>query len=559
MKYSGHIVNILNRNIFDGEVIVEGGKINSVHASAAVPENAPYIMPGFIDSHVHIESSMMLPSALAKVVVKSGTIGVVSDPHEIANVLGVDGVDYMIENGKTCMFNFCFGAPSCVPSCSTDIETSGAVINSTQIAEMLKRPEIGYLSEMMNFPGVFSSDPEVMAKIQAAKDCGKPIDGHAPGLLGDDRRRYASAGISTDHECSSIEEARDCILSGMKVLIREGSAARNYDALIHVLREYPDSVMFCTDDCHPDDLVRGHINTIVAEALADGYDLWDVLRAASLNPQLHYNLDWGLLREGDPANFILVDNLSHDFKVLTTVINGEEVYSINNTTPETSNSKSSKDTPAINSAPAETYPNHFLAKPISASDIATVINAGDTIHVIRAFDGSLLTEKESLTVLDDVTSTNEWLSSDIQKIVVYNRYTEGAKPVVAYIRGFGITNGAIAGSVAHDCHNIVAIGSSDEYLLRAINRIVEMKGGQVAICEDEQTEIPLPVAGILSPLDAEEIAHRTLYLHETARRAGCTFNSPFITMAFMSLPVIPKLKLTDRGLFDCSSWQFLEK
>lgn len=551
MKYSGHIVNILNRNIFDGEVIVEGGKIVSVLASAAIPQDAPYIMPGFIDSHVHIESSMMLPSAFAKAVVKSGTIGVVSDPHEIANVLGVDGVDYMIENGKTCRFNFCFGAPSCVPSCSTDIETSGAVIDSTQVAEMLKRPEIGYLSEMMNFPGVFSSDPEVMAKIQAAKDCGKPIDGHAPGLLGDDRRRYASVGISTDHECITIEEARACILNGMKVQVREGSAARNYDALIPVLRESPDSVMFCTDDSHPDDLVRGHINTLVSRALNDGYDLWDVLRAASLNPQLHYNLSWGLLREGDPANFILVDTLSPDFKVLSTVICGEEVYSINNPSPEASKSETTKSEAA--------YPNHFFAKPLSASDIATVINAGDTINVIHAFDGSLLTKKEPIIVLDNVSSSTEWLSLDIQKIIVYNRYTEGAKPVVAYIRGFGITNGAIAGSIAHDCHNIIAIGSSDEYLLRAINRIVEMKGGQVAICGDEQTEIPLPVAGILSPLEADEIAQRTLLIHDTARRAGCTFKSPFITMAFMSLPVIPELKLTDRGLFDCSSWQFLEK
>ena len=550
MKYIGHIVNILNRTVFDGEVIVEGGKINCILPSDAVPQNAPFIMPGFIDSHVHIESSMMLPSAFARTVVKSGTIGVISDPHEIANVLGVDGVDYMIENGKTCCFNFCFGAPSCVPSSSTDIETSGALINSKQVAEMLKRPDIGYLSEMMNFPGVFSSDPEVMAKIQAAKDCGKPIDGHASGLLGDDRQRYASTGISTDHECSTIEEARACIHYGMKVLVREGSEARNYEALIPVLRESPDSVMFCTDDCDPDDLVRGHINTIVSRALKDGYDLWDVLRAASLNPQLHYHLSWGLLREGDPANFILVDNLSPEFKVLTTVINGEEVYSINNPAPEISKSETTN---------KEAYPNHFLAKPISASDIATVINAGDTINVIHAFDGNLFTKKESITVLDNVSSSNEWFSSDLQKIVVHNRHKEGAKPVVAYIRGFGITNGAIAGSVAHDCHNIVAIGSSDAYLIRAINRIVEMKGGQVAICGDEQTEIPLPVAGILSPLNADEIAQRMLQLHDTAHRAGCTLKSPFITMAFMSLPVIPELKLTDHGLFDCTSWQFLDK
>ena len=555
MKYSGHIVDVTSRRIFDGEVTVENGVIVSVVPSDGVEADAPYLMPGFIDSHVHIESSMMVPAEFARVAVEQGTIGVVADPHEIANVLGKEGIEFMIESGRHIRFNFCFGAPSCVPSCGTDIETSGATLDADDIEELMSRGDIGFLAEMMNFPGVLSGDREVMAKIDAAKRHGKPIDGHAPGLLGEERRRYAAAGISTDHECATLDEARACIEAGMTVQIREGSAAKNYEALIPLLKEYPDRVMFCTDDCHPDDLIRGHINRIVARALKDGYDLWDILQAVCVTPQRHYHLSWGLLREGDAANFIAVSNLSPNFRVLLTVVQGKEVYNCNSFLQTIkSQAKSISNQMAI----LDNYPNRFLAAPVTAADISLPISSGDTVRIIHAYDGSLLTKSEEVRVTGNPLVDSRYAWGEVQKIVVYNRYKEGARPVTGLIRGFGIKDGAMAASIAHDCHNIVAIGANDEYIVKAINRVVEMKGGLVAMAGDDMTDVALPIAGLISPLGGHEIAYRSSLLRDTIRKAGCTLHAPFITMAFMCLPVIPELKLTDRGLFDFGRWSFVK-
>ena len=555
MKYLGHIVDVTARRIFDGELTVEDGVISSIIPSVNVRPDAPYLLPGFIDSHVHIESSMMVPAEFARVAVEQGTIGVVADPHEIGNVLGKDGIEFMINSGKHIRFNFCFGAPSCVPSCSPHIETSGATLDAGDIEELMARDDIGFLAEMMNFPGVMSGDKEVMAKIESAQSHGKPVDGHAPGLTGDERRRYAAAGISTDHECATLEEARACIEAGMMVQIREGSAAKNYEALIPLLREYPERVMFCTDDCHPDDLIRGHINRIVSRAMEDGYDLWDILQAVCVTPQRHYHLSWGLMHEGDAANFIAVNNLSPNFRVLLTVVQGKEVYNCNSYLRTIkSQAKSISNQMAI----LDNYPNRFLANPITTDDICLPISSGDKVRIIHALDGSLLTKSEEVLVTGNPLVDSHYVWGEVQKIVVYNRYREGAKPVTGLVRGFGLKDGAMAASIAHDCHNIVAIGSNDEYIVKAINRVVEMRGGLVALAGKEMTDLALPIAGLISPLSGHEIAYRSSQLRETIRRAGCQMQSPFITMAFMCLPVIPELKLTDRGLFDFHRWDFVK-
>jgi adenine deaminase len=547
----GHIVDVVRCEIFDGEIVIKDEKIVEVKRYK-LPEREepwPYIMPGFIDSHVHIESSMMVPHKFARIAVSHGTIGVIADPHEIANVLGVEGVNYMIRSGKEAHFNFLFGSPSCVPATGGNLETCGKVIDAKDTEELMAREDIGFLGEMMNYPGVLADDKEVMAKITAALRNGKPVDGHAPGLTGHQRDRYAAAGITTDHECTTLDEGRSCIKAGMKVIIREGSAAKDYQLLSPLIKESPNMVMFCTDDCHPDDFVRGHINLIVKRALADGYDLWDVLQAACVNAQKHYKQSWGLLQVGDPATFITVDNFSSHFRVESTWIRGEEVFDYN-----ASLHFHHDDVKHILDFD---YPNNFVAAPITAADINIDLKPGDTVHIIHASDGSLLTEHEEVELTGNPLFDSHYPWKEVQKIVVYNRYVPGAKPIVGLIRGFDIKNGAIAGSVAHDCHNIVAIGSSDEYLVKAINRIVEMQGGQVVVSPEEMLDIPLPTGGLMAPMGGHEIAFRTLCIQEKVRDIGCKMKSPFITMAFMCLPVIPDIKITDRHLIDTKNMKVI--
>ena len=543
MNIKGHIVDVVRREIYDGELVVEGERIVEVRRCELGDGVWSYLLPGFIDSHVHIESSMMVPRKFARIAAIHGTTGVIADPHEIGNVLGVEGVDYMIRSGREAQLNFCFGAPSCVPAVGGDIETSGAVIGADDIEKLMERDDIGYLAEMMNYPGVLSGDKEVLRKIEAARRNGKPVDGHAPGLTGRQRDMYTATGISTDHECSTIEEGRSCINAGMKVIIREGSAAKDYERLSPLIGESPNMVMLCTDDCHPDDFVRGHINSIVKRAIADGYDLWDILQVACVNPQKHYNQHWGLLQAGDPATYIMVDSLNQHFRVESTVIRGQEVFNYNASLPSEISPKGDEDV-------YTQFPNRFMAKPITAADISIDIKSGDTVHVILASDGSLLTQHEKILLTGNPLTDMRYPWNEVQKIVVYNRYEPDAKPVVGLIRGFGIKCGAIAGSVAHDCHNIVAVGSNDEYLVRAINRVIEMKGGQVVVGPDEMLDIPLPIAGLMAPMSGHEIAFRTLLLHEMVRTIGCPMKSPFITMAFMCLPVIPEIKITDKHLMD---------
>ncbi|MBR2228870.1 MAG: adenine deaminase [Prevotella sp.] len=554
MDYQGHIVDVVSREIFDGTLTVEDGKIAEIKRGG-LPERErpyPYLMPGFIDSHVHIESSMMVPHEFARIAVSHGTIGVIADPHEIANVLGVEGVDYMIRSGRMAQFNFCFGAPSCVPALGGDVETNGATIDAEDIEKLTGRQDIGFLAEMMNYPGVLAGDGEIMRKIEAARRHGKPVDGHAPGLTGHQRDQYAAAGITTDHECSTLEEGRSCIKAGMKVIIREGGAARDYEQLSPLIAESPDMVMLCTDDCHPEDFVREHINAIVMRALADGYDLWDILQAACVNPQRHYHLDWGLLQQGDPATFIIVDTVGPHFKVQSTVIRGMEVYSYNSSSLAMYLQLTASDYKGDH----QDYPNNFVAAPITEDDIFYNIKPGAAEHIINATDGSLVTGHEVWRMGASMFSdTHPWL--EVEKIVVYNRYQRGAKPMVGLIHGFGITNGAIAGSVAHDCHNIVAVGSNDGYIVRAINRVIEMGGGLVVVSADEENDIPLPIAGLMAPLTGHELAFRSMIMRQKVHDIGCMMKDPFITMAFMALPVIPNLKLTDRHLMDTKNMEII--
>ncbi len=540
----GHIVDVVARRIYDGEMTITDGKITKIDNLDNIPAEAPYYIPGFIDGHVHVESSMMMPVEFARIASQHGTVGAICDPHEIANAIGVDGVELMLHSAKQSRFHFAFGCPSCVPACGPDIETSGKKLDSKAVKRLVERDDIWFLGEMMNFPGVINRDPEVMAKIEATLAAGKPVDGHAPGLLGEQRRRYASAGITTDHECTTLTEGRDAVAAGMIVQIREGSAAKDYAALAPLIREAPGQVMLCTDDSHPTDLVRGHINLIVRRALQDGYDLWDVLQAACVTPVKHYHLPVGLLQEGDSADFVSIDNITPNFRVLKTFICGEKVYS--STGLSAAIAQLERSIASQKELRVSSEFNIFNASPITEQQIATAPGLND-VHVIVASDGSLLTGHEKRP-----------LTKDIQKIVVLNRYTPGAQPQVGYIKGFGLKCGAFAQSIAHDCHNIVAVGTSDELIVQVVNRVIKMRGGVAATDGVEISELPLPVAGLISAINGHELAFRSMLLEETVKRAGCKLRSPFITLAFMALPVIPKLKLTDKGLLDTTTFTFID-
>ena len=534
MIIQGNIVDIDNKEIFKGEVQFENGKITAIRKSNHTIEN--YIIPGFVDAHIHIESAMLVPSEFAKIAVTHGTIATVSDPHEIANVLGVKGVDFMIENGKKVPLKFNFGAPSCVPA--TSFESAGAIIDADDIKKMMANPDIKYLAEMMNYPGVLFDDDEVLKKIAWAKHYNKPIDGHAPGLIGDDLTKYIAAGISTDHECFTYDEGLEKLQKGMNVLIREGSAAKNFEALIDLLPEYFEKMMFCSDDKHPDDLLLGHINQLCKRAVAKGMDIFKVLQVACINPVKHYNLEVGLLQEGDPADFVVIEDLQK-FNVLETYINGELVAK---------NGES-----FIKSVPFDIL-NNFNTDKKKIEDFR-VASSSSKIRVIEALDGELVTNEIQCNskIIDRnlVSNTKE----DVLKMTVVNRY-QNSKPSIAFIKNFGIKRGAIASSVGHDSHNIIAIGTSDEFICKAVNLLIQHKGGICAINETTEKVVTLPIAGIMSDQPAEIIGKSYAELDAMAKKMGSTLRAPFMSLSFMALLVIPSLKLSDQGLFDGTTFKF---
>jgi adenine deaminase len=529
----GQYVDILNKRIYPAIVLIQEGMIVSITECTTAPNQ--FILPGFIDSHVHIESSMLVPSSFARLAVVHGTIGTISDPHEIANVCGLEGVQYMIDNGKKVPFHFFFGAPSCVPA--TAFETAGAAIDSVATAKLLASPDIYYLSEMMNFPGVLHQDTEVMQKIKAAHAIGKPVDGHAPGLMGEQAKQYIEAGISTDHECFTMEEAVDKLSFGMHILIREGSAAKNFEALYELIDDHPKKIMLCSDDKHPDSLLEGHINQLCARAVAKGINVFNVLRTACINPVLHYQLPTGFGRVQDPANLILVEDLTN-FKVLETYIDGQLVAKDGHS--------------LIEPVQAKTI-NQFNAHPISLSDLQLPVAAYPSkdglVPVIHAIDGQLITNLvwAKPTIIDNKIVAD--IEKDILKVVVYNRY-HAATPKVGLIQSFGFKSGAIASTVAHDSHNIIAVGVDDESILKAINLVVHEKGGISCVEGEASKVIGLPVAGLMSTEDPYQVANDYIEIDKMAKALGTQLGSPFMTLSFMALLVIPHIKMSDLGLFD---------
>ncbi len=531
-----NIVDVISKTIGFGLLTIKDGFVEKVTVKGPEKAGEPYLMPGFIDAHIHIESSMLTPPAFAKMAVQHGTVATVSDPHEIANVCGIEGVRYMVNLGRKSGFKFFFGAPSCVPA--TPFETAGATLTVEDIIQLFEEKSTSYLSEMMNYPAVLARDPLVMDKIEAAKKYNLPIDGHAPGLKGDAAKSYAGAGISTDHECTTLEEATDKLKFGMKILIREGSAAKNYNALHPLIRANPNNVMFCSDDKHPDDLLKGHINELVTRSLAHGYALMDILQIACVNPVLHYRLNSGLLRKGDTADFIMVEDLK-SFKVLSTWIDGKQVYDGEKVTmPKV-------EIPIINS---------FSITPITTQTLALELKKGNA-KIIKAIDGEIVTGSFTSTMQEGIFESDG--NRDILKLVVVNRYSD-APPAIALINGFGLKHGAIASSVAHDSHNIVAVGTNDKDLMECINQVIAHKGGVAAHYENEKHLLPLPIGGLMSPDDGAAVGHAYEKIDQFVKVSlNSTLSAPFMTLSFMALLVIPSLKLSDQGLFDGESFSFV--
>ncbi len=536
MIITGNIIDVHKHVIYPGEIRIEGGRIINIQETSEAVEDQ-YILPGFVDAHVHIESSMLVPTEFARLAVVHGTVATVSDPHEIGNVLGVKGVEYMIENGNKSLFKFYFGAPSCVPA--TKFETAGAEITVEDVDFLLSKDEVKYLAEMMNWPGVLYKDEEVYKKLAIAQKYKKPVDGHAPGLMGEDALRYIAAGISTDHECFTKEEALGKLKGGMKIIIREGSAAKNFEALAALIDDHYKMMMFCSDDKHPDSLVDGHINSLIKRALEKGIDLFSILKMACVNPVEHYNLDVGLLRKGDKADFIIIDN-PNDFTVLKTFIEGKLVAE---------NGKSK-----LPSLPSLII-NNFNTPLVTKSQFEFPFSS-NTIPVIEVVDGELITnrlEMKPKVVKGLVVSDTD---RDILKITVVNRY-KSAPPSVAFIKNFGLKHGAIASSVGHDSHNVIAVGVDDISITKAINLVIENKGGLSAASNSESVIIPLPIAGLMSDQDGYKVADQYIELDKMVKEMGSQLISPFMSLSFMALLVIPSIKLSDLGLFDGDKFEFI--
>ena len=535
--FEGNIVDVVNKEIFSGKVFVENGVVENIEKCQV--ESTDYILPGLIDSHIHIESSMVTPQFFGYEALRNGVIAAVADPHEITNVCGEAGFNFMLKDAAFSPMKIFFGVPSCVPA--TGFETSGAVIDSKTVKKLLKNKNVVCLSEMMNFVGVVGGDEEVLAKISAAKEIGKPVDGHAPGLSGGNLKKYASAGISTDHECTTLEEAREKIKCGMKIQLREGSAAKNMTALAPLLKESPENLMLCSDDFHPDDLVRGYMFERIKRLLLSGYDFFDVLRAATLNPVKHYNLSVGLLQKGDPADFVVTSDIKK-FDILKVVVDGKILV----------------DNKKVLFKPSPIKPiNNFYCKKISVSDIE--VNASTPeVRVIKVIDKELITE----SFIGDAVLRNGKLTSDVKndvlKVVCLNRYNTNSKPAVGFISGFSLKFGAIGSCIAHDSHNIICVGTDDSAIVNCINKIVLNRGGICVATGQNVFDMKLEIGGIMSGKSCGEAAKKYSSLSRLILTLGCKLTAPFMTLSFMSLPVIPRLKITDKGLFDVEKFQHLD-
>ena len=566
MSFTAFILDVVTDSIYPARIAIEDGifkQVTPVTINEETSVDVPGIMlPGFIDSHIHIESSMITPAQFAKIAVRHGTTSVVCDPHEIANVLGIDGIEAMIENAKKVPFNFYFAAPSCVPA--TPFETSGATLDSSAIEYLLKKDEVVALAEMMNFPGVISGDEEVLRKLELARKYEKPIDGHAPLLSGKDLDKYLEQGISTDHECTNVVEAIEKKIKGMRIMVRDGSSAKNMEGLFNmdegkkmvenserfslIYRDVFEKKLFSpvfdfivSDDKHPDELVKGHLNLSIKKAISLGIDPFKAISMVTINPAYHYALDAGIIVEGARADFIVVDSL-HDLNVLKTYVGGECVFDGKN---------------VLFDAPEMKSHNSINASKKTAADFDMHYGGDECeVNVIECFDGNLLTRKAtaSLSVEDGIVQSDT--SQDVLKIAVVERY--GGNTVAnAFIKGFGLKKGAMASSVAHDSHNIIVVGCDSEAMARAVNRVIDDGGGISVVCDDFTDSLPLPIAGLMSNEDAFDVAGKWGELYEKTVDWGCTLKFPFMTMAFMALLVLPSIKISDKGLFDGDSFEFM--
>ena len=534
----GNIYDIGSGKFVKGEIKIMGDRIIDILPTSKSCSN--YIIPGFIDSHIHIESSLLFPAAFSQIAITHGTVAAIADPHEIANVLGSEGIRLMKVNADQADLKFYFGAPPCVPA--TDFETSGATITTNDIKNLFDSGTCHHLAEVMNYPGVIHHDSELMAKINIAKSFGKIIDGHAPNLTGLQAENYFKAGITTDHECESIDEALEKIKYGCHILIREGSAAKNLIHLISLLNDFPDRTMFCTDDFHADELLEGHINLMVKKAIECGIPFENIIKTACINPVRHYKLSVGLLKKGDYADFIVIDS-PKNCNILETWINGKMVFS----KKKGYFSKGEIPVPVNNFQRNQVFPDEIkIYLPQNASKIQLIVAKDKSLITSASVEEPLLTQNKEI-----IADTNR----DILKIVNLSRYTN-EKPQVAFIRGFNLKTGAIASSVAHDSHNILAVGTNDTDLITAINLIIASKGGLAAVNGKESLLLPLPYAGLMSNLPASEVAALYKQLNRNAESWGSTFTAPFMTLSFMALLVIPELKLSDKGLFDGTNFCF---
>ena len=567
MPFTAYILDVLTDSVYPARITIEDGifkEIIPIHVTEETKIDVEGLMiPGFIDSHIHIESSMMTPAQFAKVAVRHGTTAVVCDPHEIANVRGIDGIEFMIENASTVPFNFYFAAPSCVPA--TAFETSGAVIDSDDIEYLLQKPEVVALAEMMNFPGVIGADEEVLRKLRIARKYNKPIDGHAPLVSGRELDRYIEQGIVTDHECSNFQEAIEKKQKGMKIMVRDGSSAKNMEALFdfseriehyknqdsfgiipnEVLSRRLHSPIFdfiVSDDKNPKDLTVGHLNESVKKAVDLGIDLIKAIEMVTINPASHYGLDGGSIVTGSRADFIIIDNFN-DFNILKTYIAGECVFDGENVLFDV------EDVEVGNSMNVDK----------KSPDDFNVYFEGDEceVNVIECIDGDLLTKKTTARLITKNGVVQPDIFEDVLKIAVVERY--GSNNVSnGFIKGFGLKKGAIASSISHDSHNIVVVGYSSERMAEAVNKVIDNKGGIAVVSEDFEDSLSLPIAGLMSNRDGFDIANKLLILHKMASALGCKLAAPFMTMAFMSLLVIPSIKISDKGLFDGDSFEFMD-
>jgi adenine deaminase len=536
-QIEGNIVDIETRTIFKGR-IVYSNTIKKIEKDESIKSDV-YILPGLIDAHVHIESSMCTPVKYSEQALKHGVVSAVTDPHEIANVCGVNGVKYMVKNAEQTPMKLYFGAPSCVPA--TPFESSGAQISSNDIEYLFKNNICSHLSEMMNFPGLLNGDEEVLKKIEIAKNYNKQIDGHAPLLTGEDLIKYYNAGIVTDHECTGIAEAEEKIQLGFKIMLRKSSASNDFEKLYSLIEKFPESIMLCTDDCHPDDLVKGYINDMVKYLLNKNYSIFDVLTAATKNANHHFKLNVGMLQHNDPADFIVVDNLA-DFNIQTTVLDGITVYDAGEHI-------------LLDQVETESINNFYINK-INKKDIC-IKNLSNSFKVIDLIDNSLLTNSFIATLPDKYGFIESNIDKDILKIVVLNRYQK-AKPAIGFIHGFNIKSGTIATTVAHDSHNIVAVGSDDIEIVNAISTVQKLQGGMVYVNGNDKFELPLPIAGIMSDKNCKYVANKYEEITAKVKQNGCKLHAPFMTLSFMSLLVIPELKLGDKGLFDVTKFEFTD-